>query len=83
MMKSLIHPTYKICSPSKVVELIKLLKQTLIKNGFFNTVFDQILNNYRSRMYETNITSVDAEILTKVDMEIREPAPIFNSLLDF
>ena len=70
----MIHRTYKICSLSKVGESIKLLKQTFINNWFSSTVFDHILNEYRSRRDESSTTSVDAEIHTNVDTEVREPA---------
>ena len=67
----MIQRTNKICSPSKVNESIKLLKQTFISNVFSNTVLGNILNNYRNRRDDVNTAPVDAEIRTNVDTEIR------------
>ena len=70
----MIHRTHKICSPSKIVESIKLLKQTFINNGFSKTVFEHILKKNRNYRVKLNTTSVDAEIRAYVNTEVLEQA---------
>jgi len=46
-IKALVHRTYKISSSWQLFhERIAVLRQTFINNGYSNTTFDQVLNNY-------------------------------------
>ena len=45
-IKNMINRTKKICSPQTFHQSITLLKQAFVNNGYSNTEFDKILNNY-------------------------------------
>ena len=58
-VKALIHRTNKICTLENLERSINNLKQCFINNGYSNSLFDKIFNNYRASRGRSNADQHD------------------------